>query len=1069
MINIFQGRTNTFTLSDLHSKTTIPDASLHYIFQLIDSNFAEIVKELKDISLYPERYSTFISTDGSDFTVKASGEYNIYEASYDASIIDISDPSIMRFLENGQYSYFRESVEDVVFDPSLYVYNAVDYVFDPIFKPGPSPVTSIPHNELLDRERNDNHPQYLPEASLGSSFTWNNGTVDVSGGFIADPSINDIYDRLEIVDSSIENISNYQGIQDASIAALEASIGTSMDYVYVDGSLALRDASIDWLNTNKQPIGNYIKDSSIGSGLIWNAGLLDVSVASGTGDVTKIYVDGSLADRDVSIAWLNANKADTSDIPTDFYSQSYVDGSLAARDVSIDWLNTNKLESSDLAPYSLQTYVDGSLAIRDISIAYNTNKNVSQDASIVLKVNQTLFDSSLASLWAYEDIQDASIAALGTMGVSQAYVDGSLSARDTSITWLNINKLESDDLAPYALQTYVDGSLNAKQNIIPDGTFLKEVSLGPNFIWGSGLLDVSVAGGTGDVTKLYVDGSLATRDSLISQNASDIDDVSTRIPTDFYSQAYVDGSLNAKQNLIPDGTFLKEVSIGSGLSWNAGLLDVSIASGSSDASLGGLKDVSLGGLSNGDLLEYNSTLNKWVPADMIDLAGIFVKEASLGDGLVWEGGLLDVSAGTGDVTKIYVDGSLAERDASISNLYSSKQNNIPDGTFLKESSLGEGLSWNSGSLDVSIAGGVTSLSELSDVTITNASTGDILMFETDKWNNKPAVDIADVLVDIADILVDATDIFYTKTAIDSSFYNKDQVNILIADVDVSIKGALNMIPSEPCDASIYAGLDSSGNLQFKRILGTTAVKITEYSDYIDINIDASFAGEVNAADNIGIGDASLFISKDVDGVLDFRTFKTNSPEIILSNDASYVYIDASIDYSSTLSGLSDVTVTNASTGDALIFGTVKWENKPTVDIDSVLVDIADILVEADSILYSKTQIDASFALKTEVPSRFDVSIGGLTDTSVGLIDNTILVYDSSKSLWIAEETIEIENYFYSKSYIDGSLNNKQNKLTLNSPTSSATGVQGDIAFDASYFYVCTSTNKWGRILLQTGY
>ena len=55
-------------------------------------------------------------------------------------------------------------------------------------------------------------------------------------------------------------------------------------YEYIDGSLALRDASIQWLIDN-----NYLMEASIGAGLYWNSGMLDVSVEG------KNY-DSSLAD-----------------------------------------------------------------------------------------------------------------------------------------------------------------------------------------------------------------------------------------------------------------------------------------------------------------------------------------------------------------------------------------------------------------------------------------------------------------------------------------------------------------------------------------------------------------------------------------------------------------------------------------------------------------------------------------------------------------------------------------------------------------------------------------------------
>ena len=90
------------------------------------------------------------------------------------------------------------------------------------------------------------------------------------------------------------------------------------------------------------------------------------------------------------------------------------------------------------------------------------------------------------------------------------------------------------------------------QIITPPGEdIITDPSLGSQFYWDAGLLNVvDVSGVTPDVTRAYVDGSLATRDSAISQNAGDIADVSSNIPSDFYSQAYVDGSLGERDSDI---------------------------------------------------------------------------------------------------------------------------------------------------------------------------------------------------------------------------------------------------------------------------------------------------------------------------------------------------------------------------------------------------------------------------------------------------------------------------------------------------------------------------------------
>ena len=42
-------------------------------------------------------------------------------------------------------------------------------------------------------------------------------------------------------------------------------------------------------------------------------------------------------------------------------------------------------------------------------------------------------------------------------------------------------------------------------------------------------------------------------------------------------------------------------------------------------------------------------------------------------------------------------------------------------------------------------------------------------------------------------------------------------------------------------------------------------------------------------------------------------------------------------------------------------------------------------------------------------------------------------------------------------------------ITSQSPASGGTGIQGEIAWDAGYLYVCTATNTWERVALTGGY
>ena len=84
-------------------------------------------------------------------------------------------------------------------------------------------------------------------------------------------------------------------------------------------------------------MGNYVKEASLGEGLVWVNGLLDVSVEGGSSSqdasITDLYnytldlstrLDNFDPSQDASISDLYSKKADKAEI----YSKSYIDGSL---------------------------------------------------------------------------------------------------------------------------------------------------------------------------------------------------------------------------------------------------------------------------------------------------------------------------------------------------------------------------------------------------------------------------------------------------------------------------------------------------------------------------------------------------------------------------------------------------------------------------------------------------------------------------------------------------------------------------------------------------------------------
>ena len=77
----------------------------------------------------------------------------------------------------------------------------------------------------------------------------------------------------------------------------EPGFDLSTNKLYVGTGVGSQPVPVMMLSDTSTLFSNagFIQESSLGSDFVWNAGMLDVSIAGGTGDVTKAYVDGSLA------------------------------------------------------------------------------------------------------------------------------------------------------------------------------------------------------------------------------------------------------------------------------------------------------------------------------------------------------------------------------------------------------------------------------------------------------------------------------------------------------------------------------------------------------------------------------------------------------------------------------------------------------------------------------------------------------------------------------------------------------------------------------------------------------
>jgi len=153
---------------------------------------------------------------------------------------------------------------------------------------------------------------------------------------------------------------------------------------YIDGSyynglgvpINIADASsLDYI------LVDYIKEASLNSAqFVWNAGVLDISVAGGTGDVTLAYVDGSLNN-------IRSTYIPDASLSSDFYwnvsNLLRVNASTAGSVVNpdLDYI-TYTPRVSDVSFYYDGDNVSRILSIsdigtKDVSFVYNINGDVS--------------------------------------------------------------------------------------------------------------------------------------------------------------------------------------------------------------------------------------------------------------------------------------------------------------------------------------------------------------------------------------------------------------------------------------------------------------------------------------------------------------------------------------------------------------------------------------------------------------------------------------------------------------------------------------------------------------------
>jgi len=103
-------------------------------------------------------------------------------------------------------------------------------------------------------------------------------------------------------------------------------------------------------------------------------------------------------------------------------------------------------------------------------------------------------------------------------------------------------------------------------------------------------------------------------------------------------------------------------------------------------------------------------------------------------------------------------------------------------------------------------------------------------------------------------------------------------------------------------AGVFAGYDSSGNIQLRTISGASGTTVEVVGDQIIIAIDSSYSGQSNYGENVGEGDASIYKQK-VGDALQFRELKAGSSQISIDVSGNVIILDVSAGSSPSSDGL----------------------------------------------------------------------------------------------------------------------------------------------------------------------
>ena len=468
-----------------------------------------------------------------------------------------------------------------------------------------------------------------------------------------------------------------------------------------------------------------------------------------------------------------------------------------------------------------------------------------------------------------------------------------------------------------------------------------------------------------------------------------------------------------------------------------------------NASIGRI-DSSLRFLFNWDLSQDASIEN--LGTNNLSLEASIVRiDASLNDTIevtdfTYDKVYIDGSFGTRDTSIVYLFGQVSQINASIVRIDASL-NDVVDGfsLFLPTASTGYGLAWNNGThlLDVSIV-----------IPAPNASFNQVYLYIDGSLATR---DSSIKQLDSSIIRIDAS-LNQLYPYIDGSLAARDssikQLDASIRRIDASLNDVVDGRTIFLLNASIGTGLSWNTSTHLLDV----SVSIPSLNGSVNTfpiftgggAIQNSFfkqnGNEFTVADNTsnlvissGITQGNLILKTTDNGFSDFILDPRDGRITVgLSHTSSNAYFQAG------------GTQTNVN----FIFqpkgnGVTKFNGG--IDFNSIAEVSANKVLYYDSSTFHVTFGNAPTAVTT-LASLTDVSISSLSDQN-------LLQYDVASGKWKNINSLDASTYF-------------QKKVVYNSIPSSTTigaGGPGDVVYDASYLYVCTSTNRWGRVLLDYGF